>query len=83
MDDVFDPENIDFDEPLAGDVFLENLDHAAPGATYHSTDPLGTWAFARSSDTPDPQSSTPSPWEMMDLGGLYETLPPMEMIEEL
>ena len=83
MGDHLEPANFDFAEPLAEDVLLQDLDYTVPSTAKSNNDPLDAWALTDSPNGPDAQASTHAPWELMDLGGLYETPPPMEMMEEL
>ncbi|RYP45178.1 hypothetical protein DL768_008451 [Monosporascus sp. mg162] len=83
-DEAAEPLNFDFsEEPLTEDVFLQGLDFPGPGAS-HDDHGLGPDARA-SAQEPEPsnrQQPTDTPWELIDLG-LSESLPPMDLMEEL
>ncbi|RYP07292.1 hypothetical protein DL764_002607 [Monosporascus ibericus] len=83
-DEAVEPLNFDFsEEPLTEDVFLQGLDYSGPGAS-HDDHGLGpdAWAFAQEPEPSNRQRTTDAQWELIDLG-LSESLPPMDLMEEL
>ncbi|RYP79748.1 hypothetical protein DL770_006537 [Monosporascus sp. CRB-9-2] len=83
-DEAVEPLNFDFsEEPLTEDLFLQGLDYSGPG-TSHDDHDLGpdAWAFAQEPEPSNRQQPMGVPWELIDLG-LSESLPPMDLMEEL
>lgn len=71
------------EEPLTEDVFLQGLDYSLPDASRDGFDPTA-WNFAQDPGMADPQQQPMDPpWELMDLGGLTEGLPPLHLMEDL
>ncbi len=76
--------DFDAEEPLTEDGFPQGLEYLVPAAPPDSFHPA-VWPFTQDPEIPDVQQqrSTETSWELMDLGGLTEGLPPMDLMEDL
>ncbi|RYO74692.1 hypothetical protein DL766_004505 [Monosporascus sp. MC13-8B] len=65
------------------DVFLQGLDYSGLGVSHDDHDPEpDAWAFTQEPGPSSRQQPTDVPWELIDLG-FSESLPPMDLMEEL
>ncbi|KAI0024836.1 hypothetical protein F4780DRAFT_479255 [Xylariomycetidae sp. FL0641] len=79
-----------FDVPMTEDVFLQGMDYSEPNFLYGGNAEFTfTQGNQPSFSTGDPNASTyprdngAFQGELMDLGGIFETLPPFEIMEDL